>query len=45
MDKTIKLDLSAIGEGGGKWRLDAINNIANYLKEELADQTNITILA
>lgn len=30
---------------GGKWRLDAINNIANYLKEELADQTNITILA
>ncbi|MGT2934248.1 hypothetical protein [Streptococcus catagoni] len=30
---------------GGKWRLDAINNIADYLKEELADQTNITILA
>ncbi|ANC23624.1 TPA: hypothetical protein ACF4FK_000165 [Streptococcus pyogenes] len=44
MDKTIKFDLSAIGDGG-KWRLDAINNIANYLKEELADQTNITILA
>ena len=30
---------------GGKWRLEAINNIANYLKEQLAEQENITILA
>lgn len=30
---------------GGKWKLDAINNIANYLKTELADKENITILA
>lgn len=30
---------------GGKWRLDAINNIASYLKAELAEQDNITILA
>ncbi|HEO7014080.1 TPA: hypothetical protein VBD22_000014 [Streptococcus agalactiae] len=30
---------------GGKWRLDAINNIADYLKAALIDQTNITILA
>lgn len=30
---------------GGKWRLEAINNVANYLKEKLADQNNLTILA
>ncbi len=30
---------------GGKWRLEAINNIANYLKESLVLQDNITILA
>lgn len=30
---------------GGKWRLDAINSVANYLKENLTEQTNITILA
>ncbi|MBF0775984.1 hypothetical protein BVE84_05620 [Streptococcus azizii] len=30
---------------GGKWKLDAINNIANYLKSKLEDQVNITILA
>ena len=44
MDKTIKLDLSALGEGG-KWKLDAINNIADYLKSKLVEQDNITILA
>ena len=30
---------------GGKWRLDAISNIASYLKAELTEQDNITILA
>lgn len=30
---------------GGKWRLEAIKNIASYLKEKLADQDNLTILA
>lgn len=30
---------------GGKWKLDAINNIANYLKSKLDEQDNITILA
>ncbi|WP_449452286.1 hypothetical protein [Streptococcus suis] len=30
---------------GGKWKLDAINNIADYLKSKLGEQDNITILA
>ncbi|HEM3471321.1 TPA: hypothetical protein U1B27_000017 [Streptococcus suis] len=30
---------------GGKWKLDAINNIATYLKSKLGEQANITILA
>ncbi|EMC47098.1 hypothetical protein [Streptococcus mutans] len=30
---------------GGKWRLEAINNIADYLKKQLADNDKITILA
>ncbi|HEM6539960.1 TPA: hypothetical protein U2D91_000632 [Streptococcus suis] len=30
---------------GGKWKLDAINNIADYLKFKLGEQVNITILA
>lgn len=30
---------------GGKWRLEAINNIADYLKAQLKEQDNITILA
>ncbi|WP_367007416.1 hypothetical protein ABZ559_04975 [Streptococcus sp. ZY19097] len=30
---------------GGKWRLEAINNVADYLKGQLTDQTNLTILA
>lgn len=29
---------------GGKWKLEAIKNIADYLKAELEDQDNITIL-
>ncbi|OHX28345.1 hypothetical protein Javan273_0037 [Streptococcus phage Javan273] len=40
-----RAEMALFEADGGKWRLDAINNIANYLKEELADQTNITILA
>ena len=30
---------------GGKWRLEAINNIADYLKEQLSENKQITILA
>lgn len=30
---------------GGKWKLEAIKNIADYLKAGLEDQDNITILA
>lgn len=40
-----RAEMALFEADGGKWRLDAINNIANFLKEELADQTNITILA
>lgn len=40
-----RAEMTLFEADGGKWRLDAINNIANFLKEELADQTNITILA
>lgn len=38
-------NLALFEADGGKWKLDAINNIANYLKTELADKDNITILA
>lgn len=40
-----RAEMALFEADGGNWRLDAINNIANFLKEELADQTNITILA
>lgn len=40
-----RAEMALFEADGGKWRLDAIKNIANFLKEELADQTNITILA
>lgn len=30
---------------GGKWKLEAVENIANYLKKELANNEKITILA
>lgn len=40
-----RAEMALFEADGGKWRLAAINNIANFLKEELADQTNITILA
>lgn len=40
-----RAEMALFEADGGKWRLDAINNVANFLKEELADQTNITILA
>lgn len=36
----------ALFEADGKrWITDAVDNIANYLKEQLADQDNITVLA
>lgn len=38
-------DLAIFEADGGKWRLEAINNVANYLKVQLAEQDNITILA
>lgn len=38
-------NLALFEADGGKWKLDAINNIANYLKTELVDKDNITILA
>lgn len=41
-----KLGSMALFEAdGGKWKLDAINNIAEYLKSKLGEQDNITILA
>ncbi|HEM3705068.1 TPA: hypothetical protein U1C94_001396 [Streptococcus suis] len=41
-----KLGSMALFEAdGGKWKLDAINNIATYLKSKLSEQDNITILA
>lgn len=41
-----KLGSMALFEAdGGKWKLDAINNIADYLKSKLGEQDNITILA
>lgn len=30
---------------GGAWRLDAVNNVADFLKEHFADYDNITVLA
>jgi len=38
-------ELALFNADGGKWRLDAINNVAKYLKAQLAEQKNITILA
>ena len=38
-------NLALFEADGGKWKLDAINNIAAYLKTELAGKENITILA
>lgn len=38
-------NLALFEADGGKWKSDAINNIAAYLKTELADKENITILA
>lgn len=41
-----KLGSMALFEAdGGKWKLDAIKNIADYLKSKLDEQDNITILA
>lgn len=38
-------DMALFEADGGAWRLEAINNIATYLKKALAGQDNITILA
>ena len=38
-------EMALFSADGGKWRLDAINNVAKYLKAQLAEQNNITILA
>ena len=38
-------ELALFEADGGKWKLEAIKNIADYLKTGLEDQDNITILA
>lgn len=38
-------DLALFEADGGKWQLEAINNIASYLTKELAGNDRITILA
>lgn len=38
-------ELALFEADGGKWKLEAIKNIADYLKAGLEDQDNITILA
>lgn len=38
-------DLALFEADGGKWQLEAINNIANYLAKELTNNDKITILA
>ena len=38
-------DLALFEADGGKWQLEAINNIASYLTKELAGNDKITILA
>lgn len=38
-------NLALFEADGGKWRLEAIGNIARYLAKELADNNKITILA
>lgn len=38
-------ELGLFEADGGAWRLEAIQNIANYLKEQLKDHENVTILA
>lgn len=38
-------NLALFEADGGKWRLEAIENVANYLREELSTKENITILA
>lgn len=38
-------ELGLFEADGGAWRLEAIQNIANYLKEQLKDHGNVTILA
>ena len=38
-------NLALFEADGGKWKLDAVNNISDYLKTELANNDKITILA
>ena len=38
-------NLALFEADGGKWKLEAVENIANYLKNELASNEKITILA
>ena len=38
-------NLALFEADGGKWQLEAIDNIARYLAKELADNNKITILA
>lgn len=40
-----RAEMTLFEADGGAWRLEAVNNIASYLKEALAGQDNITILA
>ena len=38
-------NLALFEADGGKWKLEAVESIANYLKNELASNKKITILA
>lgn len=38
-------NLALFEADGGKWKLDAVKNISDYLKTELANNDKITILA
>lgn len=38
-------NLALFEADGGAWRLDAVNNVANYLKQEFADIDTVTVLA
>ena len=38
-------NLALFEADGGKWKLEAVERIANYLKNELASNKKITILA
>lgn len=40
-----RAEMALFEADGSAWRLEAVNNIATYLKEALAGQDNITILA